>query len=121
MFNKETKQGRRNIVMATVVAYWLLFWILPSMFLNIVGDTFRFLGSILNFFLRIDLEGFVYYYLIIAPILSVFPYKILKKTLGNFNYNFTFFLLTIVVPYTYILFYIKYILSSMFVETNFPF
>ncbi len=121
MFNKETKQGRRSIIAVTIIAYWLLFWIFPSVFLNIVGETFRLLGSIFNFFLRIDLEGFVYYYLIIAPLLSILPYKILKRILGNFNYSFIFFLSTIVVPYIYMFFYIKYILISMFAGANFPF
>ncbi len=112
LFNRETKQGKRNIIISVVLGYWIIFWIVPSMFLNVFFDFFKFISIIFNYIFRLnfqDLEGAVYYFLIIAPLFSILPYKFLKNRFNIINkYSFIFFLFTVIVPYIYVLAFIIY-------------
>ena len=96
----EIKSKQKTYIILTVLLYWLVFWILPSYFLNPFTGIFRVLRSI-NFITRLELEGFVYYYFIIAPLLSFLPYKILKKLIPDFRYNAVFFIVTIIIPFIF--------------------
>ena len=115
LFNKETKQGKRNIIALTVVLYWIVFWILPSVFLSVFYELFNnFLARIFNYILSISMEGFVYYFVIVAPLISVVLFIFLKNKINVLEkYNIKFFLLTIIIPYIYILLFFFYALSQI--------
>ncbi len=112
--NKETKQGRRSIVVLIIIAYWVVFWIVPSVFLNVFYNFFNVLGRLLNYILNTGLEGFVYYFMVIAPLISFIIFIFLKNKVGVVErYNFKFFLLTIIIPYIYIILFFIYAVSQI--------
>jgi len=123
LFNKETKQGKRNIIALTVVLYWIVFWILPSFLLSPFGTIMNFIINKLSIeFETLFFYFFIFYYILIAPIFGVIPYKILKDKLHILKkYKFKFFILTIIVPYIYICIYAIFILKLLFIHSNFSF
>lgn len=108
----KSKQKTYTIKVTAILVFWLFFWILPAYFLSPFASIFSGL-EIINNITRIDLEGFVYYYMIIAPLLSFLPYKILKKILPDFHYNAVFFTTTVVIPIIFSLIYLFIYLPSM--------
>ncbi len=106
------KPIQKAYIAITILMYWLIFWILPAYFLNPLANVFGAI-EIINYITGLDLEGFVYYYAVVAPLFSVLPYKISKKLLPDFHYNIIFFVATIIIPFIFGFIYLFIYLPSM--------